>query len=65
MGFNYFEAVSAMNATQVYHGTQLPSGMSLKVLMQAGATSLELRKCKISARVAMASNMIQRAQKEF
>ena len=29
------------------------------------ATNFELRKRKISARVAMASNMIQRAQNEF
>ena len=36
MSFNYFEAAAAMNVTQVYHGMQLPSSMSLKVAMKAG-----------------------------
>ena len=36
MGFNYLEAGEAMNVIQVYHGMQLPSSMSVEVVMKAG-----------------------------
>lgn len=37
IGFvNYFEPAAAMNAIQVYHGMQLPNGLSLKVVMKSG-----------------------------
>ena len=45
MGPNYFETDSAMNVIQAYHGMQLPSGMSLKVVTQVGKRCISRCEC--------------------